>query len=109
MSKLFAVLFLAATISAQAPAYRHPKLCSGVKGEDIPVSAVEPYNHPTQGNICPREDYELKWYVEVSKQIDYQPYTNGGVILTSGVSGNNSFQTKDVLVFKPMCVPKEDK
>ena len=83
------------------PVVRHPKICPDT--DKIPATAVVPYNHPIQELICPRADYELKWYVEASESIDYDAYPGNSLI---GYAGQ-AYKMKTTLVFTPMCIPKE--
>lgn len=97
--KILVVLLFATMLGAQT------KHCPDVP-EKIPHSAVQPVYHGS-GDVkdpyCPRDEYELKWYV-----VEEARYTNDLVYNSEGYVTGVSGKTKEqVLSFKPYCIPKE--
>jgi hypothetical protein len=105
MKSLVIILVTAAALAAQTA---HKKTAE--PPEVIPHSAVEPVTADSKPS-CPRDDYELKWFIEESTPV------STGWITTNGFSCGgccNSYCTTSTgthvvgtLYFKPMCVKKE--
>lgn len=101
MKNLLTLLLLGTMVLSAQTAKPKPRPCTSTIPESVPHNAVEPARDDHQQAWCPRSEYELQWYVVEDQQIYYNP---GGISYT-GISVNPT--TKTVLVFKPMCVPKE--
>lgn len=100
--KILVVLLFATMLGAQT------KHCPDVP-EKIPHSAVQPVYHGS-GDVkdpyCPRDEYELKWYVSEKTEWTIDGYGGGSVSYYNG-NGNISAVKTKILVFEPYCVPKE--
>lgn len=95
--KIFLILLIAVPVFAQKKCPNPPEV--------IPHSAVEPAVIDNKA-ACPRDEYELKWFVVE----DERAGPNGMYYFSSGSGGLYSSPNtgaKKVLVFKPMCVVKE--
>jgi hypothetical protein len=90
-------LLLGLSLLALLPAVAQTK-CHKTVPETIPYAAVEPAFNSGQP-YCPRNDYELKWFVSTSHSTSgYLVYSNGGVSPAPQGTG---------LMFVPMCIEVE--
>lgn len=94
--KTFVILLFATTLSAQSSPVckKHPV------PDTIPFTAVEPATMKADpGYFCPVDGYELKWYITLTTESE---------LISYGRDGAREITTKKVLIFKPMCVDKQD-
>ena len=99
------ILFLLAGVLLPAQATDKSKCEQKTVSETIPYGAVEPV-FSNQQPYCPRDEYQLKWYVEEEDQY-YTASSDGLVWFGASGSSNSSLKIRTVLTFKPMCVLKE--
>jgi hypothetical protein len=102
MNRCIAALLLATTLASAQIAPKKPCHCHG---QNIPADSVEPEYQNVHGStltepFCPIDSYELKWYV-VTANAKEPTYIGGGYYYTG-----EQYETK--LVFKPMCVLKDN-
>lgn len=101
--KALAVLLMTLAASGQTTKKKCPE-----PPETIPYTAVEPVRDEHSQPFCPREEYELKWFVETDETPTYSVLAGGEAYSCGAYTCSLGVKAKSSLVFKPMCVRKEE-